>query len=480
MFLNIQARPEANMLDFFAHENQQDPPSLSDNDKLYQGAKSCLLECLPGMPKPGKNKAADNATALMLDMPAVIHMVQPKRATQFSEYTPMHLLPFIDHQKTGKCTRVDGLWDRYDPASVKNQIRIIRGGTSQRRNCVSGSLPIPKGKDWQRFLNDSGSKTELFGYLSKELRNQTSDKNYILLTTHNGYVPSSKNDVTLESLQPSTHEEADTRIFLHLNDAVENGHSIIKIRTVDTDVIVIAISVFHQLPQLKELWVGFGSGKSYRDIPIHKICELLGPERSEALPVFHALTGCDYTSFLRNIGKKTAWKTWQDMPEMTQTFIKIKNNPESVTIQSPEMTELQIYFIANYSKNCAVSDINEARQHMFTTGLKTLESIPPTKNALFQHVKRAMLTCGFMWKMCLEKSPNIPNPKHWGWEWNNRVECWVPYWTDLPDVSKGCSLLVKCGCHKSCQGNCKCFKMGIRCSPLCNCNGSCVNNDRFY
>ena len=66
------------------------------------------------MPKPGKNKAADNYTALMLDMPAVIHMVPLKRANHFTEHTPMHLLPYLEHKKTGKCTRVDGLWDVCD------------------------------------------------------------------------------------------------------------------------------------------------------------------------------------------------------------------------------------------------------------------------------------------------------------------------------------------------------------------------------
>ena len=40
-----------------------------------------------------------------------------------------------------------------------------------------------------------------------------------------------------------------------------------------------------------------------------------------------------------------------------------------------------------------------------------------------------------MWENCLDKSPVIPDPKDWGWEWNERSKSWVPYWTDLPDVS---------------------------------------------
>ena len=29
-------------------------------------------------------------------------------------------------------------------------------------------------------------------------------------------------------------------------------------------------------------------------------------------------------SAFRNIGKKTAWKTWEDMPSITQTFLAMK------------------------------------------------------------------------------------------------------------------------------------------------------------
>ena len=215
-------------------------------------------------------------------------------------------------------------------------------------------------------------------------------------------------------------------------------------------------------------------------IPIHSICELLEKERCEALPMFHAVTGCDYTSFFRNVGKKTFWKVWDEMPQLTKTLKHIKDNPESLILESPNMTTIQSFIISSFNKNCDTDDVNEARQKMFTTGLKSLESHPPTKNALYQHLKRALLAGAFMWKHCLEKNPNIPDPSNWGWEWNQRIRCWVPYWTDLQDVSKGCSLLVHYGCKKACKGNCKCFKMRIRFSPLCSCDETCVNNDRFY
>ena len=47
------------------------------------------------------------------------------------------------------------------------------------------------------------------------------------------------------------------------------------IRTVDTDVVVIAISVKHKLDI--SIWIAFGVVKSFRYIPVHEIAVQLGP-----------------------------------------------------------------------------------------------------------------------------------------------------------------------------------------------------------
>ena len=59
-----------------------------------------------------------------------------------------------------------------------------------------------------------------------------------------------------------------------------------------------------QLPNLFELWVAFGTGKSFRFIAAHEIAYTLGPDRCEALPMFHAFTGCDTVSCFGGRGKK--------------------------------------------------------------------------------------------------------------------------------------------------------------------------------
>ena len=74
----------------------------------------------------------------------------------------------------------------------------------------------------------------------------------------------------LTTLQPCNYSESDTRILLHLAHAAKQGHTTAYVRTMDSDVVVLTIRFFESL-SLSELWVGFGTGKIYSDIPIHTI-----------------------------------------------------------------------------------------------------------------------------------------------------------------------------------------------------------------
>ena len=94
---------------------------------------------------------------------------------------------------------------------------------------------------------------------------------------------------------PCNHEEADTRLFLHVKDASNKGMKIVKVSTVDTDVIVLAFNFFHDL-FLSEFWIEYGTGKNRRWLPICK-----------PIPFWFAMTGCDTVLMFAGRGKKTSW-----------------------------------------------------------------------------------------------------------------------------------------------------------------------------
>ena len=96
------------------------------------------------MPAPGRCKAVKEATVVILDMAAVIHIIKPQRARIFGEYTQMQLLPYKQSQMTENTPRVDAIWNTHQAASLKSQTRAKRGETSSRRTRVSAKIPIPR------------------------------------------------------------------------------------------------------------------------------------------------------------------------------------------------------------------------------------------------------------------------------------------------------------------------------------------------
>ena len=188
------------------------------------------------MPAPGCSPSVKDASVVVFDTAAVIHIIKPQRATVFGEYTQMQLLPYLQSQLTEKTTRVDAVWDTNVDASLKSQTRVKRGETATRRTRVSAKIPIPKGAEWQLFLKDSQNKDELFQFISQELFNYTGESHFHFFTTKSDLVLcNTLTDVT--DLCPCQQEEADTRMMLHLRHAAEQGHAIAYLKTVDSDVV---------------------------------------------------------------------------------------------------------------------------------------------------------------------------------------------------------------------------------------------------
>ena len=125
-------------------------------------------------------------------------------------------------------------------------------------------------KNWQQFLRDSSNNTELFTFLVKYIKLQTTSKQ-LVSTNGSEVVCIPPKDTT--HLAPCNHEEADTRIFLHLADAVHEGFHKLLLRTVDSDVVVLCVAVVAKV-DVRELWIAFGTGKHFRYIPAHKIAAL--------------------------------------------------------------------------------------------------------------------------------------------------------------------------------------------------------------
>ena len=87
----------------------------------------------------------------------------------------------------------------------------------------------------------------------------------------------SRHGQNADGLQSCSQEEADTRMLLHVKDAMNCGFKSVMLRTVGTNVVVLAIAHFQGLPNIEQLGIAFGTSNDFRYIPIHEIASALCP-----------------------------------------------------------------------------------------------------------------------------------------------------------------------------------------------------------
>ena len=304
--------------------------------------------------------------------------------------------------------------------------------------------------------------------------NKTDMDGILLISTESEKVLSNK-PFDVSALQPCNNAEADTSIILHLAHASSQGHDKAFVRTVDSDIVVLAIAFYEQLG-LSELWIGFGSGKSDRDIPVHSIYAQLGPSKSLALPICHALTCCDTTSELLGCRTKTAWTAWNSTPALRDTMITLTEPPESFTMESVHMQCIERFVVLMYSKTCGSAT-------MVSTIYSQMEVVPLTvfrqprqhSSNMLRGLCSKLVLSGSSQSLVTKKSLSLINV-----DWNristssNGAQSGPPWLTQARLVPSSC--IVDAQKHGGGIVNAA-GRTGLRCPPLCKCEGGCLNND---
>lgn len=460
LFISCQTRG-CDLREFFKHENQSFPPSLSNKGKLHTCTKSDLVDVLQAKVKLPETKPESDV--LIVDGASLVYTVTPKTPKTFEEYARKDILPKVEHYSSNH-KRTDIIFDVYRQSSLKSEARSKRGKSIRRRVTAKSKTP----SNWRSFLRDSANKTELFHFLADAVAKTTTSNVVIATKEETAVTSASYTSVSLEELAPCTHEEADTRIFLHAWHAVREGYKSLMIDANDTDIVVIAISLMPCLTAigLEKMWVVFGKGEHTRWIPIHDVVSAIGPEKTKGMLFFHAFTGCDVVSGFNGKGKKTAWQTWNVFNEASATFAKLSQCPSE--IEESDLQVLEKYVVLMYDRSSTTASVDEARLDLFARKQRSYDLIPPTQSALKEHAKRAAYQAGHIWGQCVIRQPEPQCPSKWGWSKEDNK--WKIVWTTLEPISKSCRELTKCGCKTECGGGrCKCVKNGLRCTPLCSC-----------
>ena len=148
----------------------------------------------------------------------------------------------------------------------------------------------------------------------------------------------------------------------------QQGHTKTVIRTVGTDVLVLAVSVYEQLQEeMEELWVDFGARKNRKFFPIQETLEHIGECKVCGFPFFHAFTGCDQVSFLSHVTKSAAWKVWNLFDDLTPIFAALSHQPTLTQIQDA-MPTIERFTVLLYSRTSNCLTTNECRRELFCQG----------------------------------------------------------------------------------------------------------------
>ena len=246
----------------------------------------------------------------------------------FAEYATNTFARYFS-AKLQHVKRIDIVWDEYMEASLKATTRHKRGQGVRQRVAPGNKLP----RNWMEFLRNGRNKQELFRLLAQCAASIRSGEKQVVSSHGQGVLST----VLLEDvflLAPCKQEGADTRMFLHVADAVWSGLVRIVVRSVDTDVLVLAVALVQKLQEQRQesiqLWVSFGTGTNLRYVPAHEIASSLSEKNALALPAFHALSVFDTVPYFFGKSKKTAHESWNSFAQITPIFIALSSSPTSI------------------------------------------------------------------------------------------------------------------------------------------------------
>ena len=450
-----------------SRESSENPPSLTRDGGMYHGNKADIVDCITS--DQHKLKTRPNTTCSIIDGTALIRKITPGTATTIKEYIDNVLGPNI-MSHLSYASRVDLVFDRYFPDSVKNATRDGRGLGKRRK--VGLDVKIPS--NWKEFLSCTENKKELFPLVSRRLLETSQPPpGKVLLLTENERCLCATGDIDLECISPSNHEEADTRMFVHLFGAVVCGHKKILIIANDSDIIVLGVRAFALTSSLEELWIAYSTGSNRRYVAIHEVVASLGRVRSLALPGFHAFTGCDTTSSFFGKGKKSAFSVWKSHSKFDCAFSIMSNRQPNENEIRTVYPLIQQFVCMLYGAD-DMADVDDTRLDMLLHKGKDFDNMPPSCDALYQHTLRSVYQSGYIWGCMFDATFEEGDVENFG---RKKVGgSLITLYTTLPIISRDLRELSICKCTTGkCTGNCKCRKGDPPqpCTSLCGCKGMC-------
>ena len=465
LLIACQAGREVDLLTVLSHELMPVPVSLAEtNGKLRTGQKAVLANVLTNDTECPKQIELQGRACLLIDGMALVAAIgKPTDAKTFGDLGDKFLAAVFG---SGSCYHeIHVLFDRYEKNSIKAGTRERRTKTTRpiRRVIENQNVPLPT--SWPNFLALPENKADLARFLSEHLiTNAPHDKVIVVAGGFNDRDQAQCSNEEIDSTMLfAAHEEADTRIIYH---CIASNCDTVVVSARDTDVLLLLVAHAANI-RSANIWMMAGTTAHKKFFNIRAICENLPAGSLSSVLPFHALTGCDTTSFLCNHSKTTAWKIFlqkhnllSSLGEGSLTASKIKNAEK---------------FVCAMYKHGEVESVNQVRVLLFPKCGKP-QALPPTRDALELHIRRCHYQA-FVWKQACCQYPILPNPDGTGWMKVDGDQL-VPRLMTLDPIPKACKEIISCSCKSECTTlRCGCKRAKLFCTSVCGCTVNSEGNN---
>ena len=348
----------------------------------------------------------DGLSAVIIDFMVLLRMVCTDTAKRksFGELSDMIFRMYR------VASRIDVVCDRYDMEdSIKPAERTRRRMFhTQEIQVQSTNTPLPK----QRIkMSNPRNKENIADWIDKgKTKLRESQKLVLAGGFRNGResIILTRDSASIAFDLPSEHEEAGSRIFVHVKHAkvVDNAKRVI-IWSPDIDVAIICPRTVKEL-NIQQLFFMTGTKQRKRLIPMHAILDNLGDDIFIALPNLHVLTGCDSNSALSGHGKKSILKLAQsNLTVVSRLNDNFGIDPTTISEEAIEIClELASLIYTGKESNM---DLAKMWKDLFEKKQLVSDKLPPTFPEYHEHIKRAHFQ-PYNWNNATVPMLNLPSP----------------------------------------------------------------------
>ena len=203
---------------------------------------------------------------------------------------------------------------------------------------------------------------------------------------------------------------------------------------------------------------------SFKVYDINRLKDILGHDLCSQLLFIHAMTGCDTTSRIFGVGKKSAFQKLVKGDPVLQSCANAFTIPNQTTqiIEDLGCQVMSFLFGGKHAHSLDTMRYNIlCKKVVSSSSFVTPERLPPTESATKLHCCRVYYQI-MVW-MGMEEGMD---PMKWGWKLlDNRF---VPLMSRMNAAPDSLLQVIHCNCSTACKTlRCSCRRYGLPCTTVC-------------